>query len=392
MHKTGSSSVQHNLAGIKNPDGWCLFSVGGRSNMGPALFAMFNPAPHNYQWFARGGDTPEEVAAKGARWREELREGIMAVKDGTFIISAEGLSNFSMEDVISLREFLLPLCDEIRVIGYVRPPVAFKISRFQENVKQGHSEFNVAKIRLNYRGKFKKFDRIFGKENVILRKFDPASFPNQCLVADFCQQIGIKFPEDTPVRRINESLSREACGMVYAYRKFGPGFGVGKNVIKENMRLIKPFLAMRGAKFDVSRSILNAALEHERKDIEWMEKRLGVSLGEVDKGGNSAITSEDDLLTITRKSCEEYAERFKVLYGVELPLDAIPQGEMVDPVQVANLVEISREICRRIIQEKELKNASRIRRSSDKTLLQRVRRFPAVTMRVLARLVGLEAR
>lgn len=374
MHKTGSSSVQHNLAKINNPSGWRLFSIGGRPNMGPALHAMVSREPHKCHWFSKTGEGADEVTLKGGKWREELTKAIADLTEENFIISAEALSTFSKKDIETLRDFLAPLCDEIRVIGYVRPPIAFKTSRFQENVKHGNGVFNIADIKLNYRSKFEKFDMVFGRSNVILRKFDPAAFPNRCLVADFCQETGIVLPTGTRIRRINESLSREACGILYAYRKFGSGYGVGKDVIKENIHTVKPLLATPGAKFKVSMSIIDPALALEKKDIEWMEKRLGVSLAEPDFDENSGVSSEEELLTVLQATCTEYAAQFRKMYGVDLPAELIPTADPVDPVQVARLVEASREICREIIQNKRSRIANR-KKQSGKSILSRIKRL-----------------
>lgn len=349
MHKTGSSSVQQNLARVAEPVDWCLLSIGGRPNMGPALHAMLSREPHKCHWFAKSGDSSEVVARKGKRWRKELQKAVAELTVENCIISAEALSTFNKESITALRDFIAPLFDEVRVIGYVRPPVAFKISRFQENVKHGNGKFNIADIKLNYRSKFRKFDEVFGASNVILRKFDPATFPNRCAVADFCQQTGIKLPGDTPIRRINESLSREACGILYAYRKFGPGYGIGKDVIKENVRVVRPLLSVSGAKFKVPMALFGKALAEEEADIRWMEKRLGVSLAEADLSDGSEVVSEDDLLTIKRSSCEEFVARFMEIHEVEFPRNLIPTSDPVDPAQAAELVEEGRKILRKII-------------------------------------------
>ena len=86
----------------------------------------------------------------------------------------------------------------MRVIGYVRPPVAFKTSLFQQRVKHGLGAFNIDGIRPKYRKRFRKFDTVFGTGNVTLRKFDPATFPDRCVVRDFCQQLGIPAPSPAP--------------------------------------------------------------------------------------------------------------------------------------------------------------------------------------------------
>lgn len=386
MHKTGSSSVQQNLTKITDAPDWRLMAVGGRSNMGPALHAMLK-ASNECFWFAKSGEDSEAIARKGDLWRNEFRRVVEELTVENCIISAESLSVFSRQSITALRDFVTPLFDEVRVIGYVRPPVAFKISRFQENVKHGNGTFNIADIKLNYRGKFKKFDDIFGRANVILRKFDPDTFPNHCIVEDFCQQTGISFPGNAPVRRINESLSREACGMLYAYRKFGPGYGIGRDVIGENVRMVRPFLAVKGTKFKVPMRLFSDALAAERADIQWMEKRLGVSLEEVGSDNGSEVVSEQDLLTIKQSSCEEYAARFREMYEADVPQEWIPQGDPVDPVQVAEFVDRCRMICRQRIQDRrEIAQAARARLK--KSFSYRIRRFPGVTIRVIKRLLS----
>ena len=386
MHTTGSSSIQHNLAKITDAADWRLMVVGGRSNMGPALHAMVQSSSKCF-WFAKSGTSSEMVAQKGEVWRNEFRKIVKELNVENFIVSAEALSSFSRESIVALRDFITPLFDEVRVIGYVRPPVAFKISRFQENVKHGNGIFNVADIKLNYRAKFKKFDDIFGRSNVILRKFAPSTFPDQCIVADFCQQTGIIYPENTPVRRINESLSREACGILYAYRKFSPGYGVGRDVIRENLRVVRPLFAVKGAKFKVPTEFFSEALALEGRDISWMEKRLGVSLKESAAANGSEVTCEDDLLKIKQSSCEEYAARFRELYEVDVPQEWIPQGDPVDPVQVAEFMDQCRTICRKaIVEKRESVLAARARLK--KSFSYRIRRFPGVTIRVIKRLLS----
>lgn len=382
MPKTGTTSVQKNLAKVKKPAGWRYLTVGDRPNMGEALYAMFHPEPHQFHWFLKRGESRQQVEERGAVFRKELRKAITECAEEVCIISAEILSIFKHEGIVALRDFLEPLVDEIRIIGYARPPGAFKTSMFQQQVKHGTNQFKINTISPHYRAKFKKFDEIFGRENVILRKFDPSNFPNHCIVADFCQQIGIQFPETTHILNSNESLSREACGILYAYRKFGPGYGVGKNVIKENAWVIRTLLGMRGTKLRFSKSLIDQALKKEKDDILWMEKRLGVSLDERDLGEGGAISTETELLTIHRSSCEEFAVRCKEIHGIELALDMLPAGELVDPVEVAKFVETYREICRKVIRKKlrrkhlkERQIKYRLLRFFDKTMSFCVRRF-----------------
>ncbi|NJM37441.1 MAG: hypothetical protein HC845_06010 [Akkermansiaceae bacterium] len=376
MHKTGSSSVQQNLSRIKNAANWRLLEIGGRPNMGVALNAMFAPNPATCPWFVKTGESLDQILQKGESWRAELRETIQNLCIENIIISAEALSSFSEEGVVSMKNFLEPLVDEIRVIGYVRSPAAFKISRFQENIKQGASTFNIGAVKPNYQQRFEKYDRIFGRSNVVLRKFDPASFKNRCAVADFCEQIGITFPKDIKIKRVNESLSREAGGILYAYRKFGPGYGVGPNVIKENLKLIKPLVAMSGTKFKLAKEILLPSLDRQAEDIRWMEQRLGVSLEEPNQIDGTEITSEEDLLAVSRASCLEFVKCFTDIYKMQIPANLIPAEDPAGPENVSKLVEFCRNLIHNnMTQSQKTQNAPFSLKRFHRVLLKRIRRL-----------------
>lgn len=347
MHKTGSTSVQVTLSSAGRIPGWRYLLAGRRANLGQSLYAMLAADAREFHTFVKKGASDAEVKREGEWLRRALEREIRGCREENLILSAEALSIIDRPGIASLREFLSPLCDEVRVIGYVRPPLAFKVSHFQQRVKHGLGTFDVARIRPRYRKRFRKFDKEFGRENVILRKFDPALFPGQCVVRDFCAQVGLPFPADRPVVRSNESLSREACGILYAYRKYGPGFGVGPEVIRENQRLIAALVAMGGTKFRVCGELLAAGLAEDAEDVRWMEERLQCPLDERIPADAEAITCEEDLLEISGASCEAYAARMRAIYGIKVPRGLLPEGGRVDPRRVAAMVEYFRERIRR---------------------------------------------
>lgn len=346
MHKTGSTSIQETLSGVCKPKGWRLLMPGGRANMGKAICSMFSTNPLKHSFFGKLGYTEERILKEGAITRRRLTRSLQNCQRDTVIISAETMSALLRKDEIqAMKDFLQPLCEEIRVIGYVRPPVSFKNSIFQEAVKHGKGVFNIAEVKVNYRRRFKKFDDVFGQENVILRKFDPATFPHQCIVADFCQQIGIAEPPREAVQRTNESLSREGCGILYAYRKFGPGFGVGRYVVKENIRLLAMIQGVPGPRFKGSRRLMSAPLAAESKDIRWMEKRLGVSLKESLKDDGTEVDNEADLLRIPRSACKAMVAKLGELHGLKVPPSRMPQSDYPPPEEIAELVDYCRSLC-----------------------------------------------
>ncbi len=342
MHKTGTSSIQANLARIGKGEGWRYLKLDG-ANMGKSLHAMFGTNPANFHLYVKAGDTPEEIARRGATLRRKLELMIRRSGRDTLIISSEMLSNMSAEEVTAFRDFLAPLVDEIRIIGYVRPPSGFAVSWFQQAVKQGSGELDLAKLKPNYRKRFEKFDRIFGRDRVKLCFFDPAALTRGCIIADFCEQTGIHPPDPGSITRVNESLGREACAILFAYRKLGPGFGVGPDVLTENNRLIRPLIAMGGTKLRFSQSLLDQLCQRNLKDIEWMEKRIRMSLREEVQSDGSEVGDESDLLNIRNQDCAEFLAKFQEVLGIETTPDLLPSADPVDPADVSAMVERCRE-------------------------------------------------
>lgn len=343
MHKTGSTSIQASFARIKRGDGWTYGKLDDHQNLNQAVFAMFSSDPARHPLFAFRGLTGEQLRVRREWMLGKLAALLGKPGDRTIILSAEMASVLDESGVIAMRDFLAARCDEVKVLGYVRAPFGFKNSIFQEQVKHGKGSLRLAGP--GYRSRFEKYDRAFGPENVMLRVFDPSTFPGRCVVSDFCEQIGVSKIDSSKVQRVNESLCREACGMLYAYRKFGPGYGKGQEVVRENIRLVSPLLAMEGRKFNFSHEILKLN-EAETEDLAWMENRLGTKLTERIPDDHSAVTSEEDLLSITRETCMDFARRFNHSYGISAPVEMLPDEPLIDPRIVADFMEACREAMR----------------------------------------------
>lgn len=363
MPKTGSTSIQSHLEKRRRGPGWRFIVIGKLANMNREMHAMFGTHPERWYWFKKQGMGREEIQQQGALMRDRLAKAITRSTEENLILSSEALTLIRPRGIRALHDFLKPLCDEIKVVGYVRPPTDFTISSFQQAVKNGANSFSRVEGPL-YQFRFEKFDKIFGRKNVILRKFQPAAFTDKCIVVDFCELLGIEPPQAGEVERLNESLCREACGILYAYHKFGPGYGVGSDVIRENSNLIRPLLAMEGPRFRFSHEFLQGATENLGADVAWMESRLGISLAETVRNAPTDVTGEDDLLRISRQACIDFIARFREIHGVDVNDSMIPAEDPVDPQKVADLVEHCRGIGRGLIREKR-ENRAKARHSNE---------------------------
>lgn len=338
MHKTGTTSLQRSLSKIDIP-GWQFLSLSGHISLTVPFFAMFDAQPERWHWFKKRGIGRADAARKGARWRAEFLQLISGDGLENLLISGEGIPYIAEDGIRRLKNFLAPHFDEIKIVAYVRSPVAFLNSMLQQDIKAGSKNLNLREIL--YRERFEKFDKVFGKENVQLWKFDPARFLKNCTVTDFCAKIGIPLPENSVVR-VNESLSREACGLLLAYRKFGPGYGVGKNVMRENDTIVEALYQVSGEKFKLARELVEPMLDQIKDDISWVEQRLGESLLETDKPGKSDIHGENELLQVSAKTCQDFASAFQKVTDIDVR-ECFPTEGTVDPRAVASMVERCRD-------------------------------------------------
>ncbi|MCB1129883.1 MAG: hypothetical protein KDN05_02065 [Verrucomicrobiae bacterium] len=353
MHKTGSTTIQRRLGEIERADGWNYITLEeNRRHLNAAMFAMFASRPRRYHEFRSSGATAEDIARKGRVLRGRLERAVRESTEENLILSAESLDQMDSEGVGRLADFLRPHVDDIRVIGYVRPPGGLMSSRFQEKVKHGKRRFDLSSCTADYRFRFAKYDEVFGRSQVKLVKYDPKSFTNQCVLSDFTERVGISLPGSPPARRLNRRLSRQACGILYAYNKFGEGFGGGRHALPENRLLVRSLSAMEGEKFRLAPELVAAVNETTSDDIRWMENRLGTTLDETMPSGGG-IACEEDLLRIETAELQEFARNFEEV--VEAAAPPLPESDslIVPPEQVAACVQSCGELAAESLREVE---------------------------------------
>jgi hypothetical protein len=275
----------------------------------------------------------DAIARYNADSRASLLKSIRDSGTADLIISGEAISTMEAEDLSSLKAFFQPYYDAIVIAGYVRAPYSYMNSDFQQKVKGSLARLDLKLPYPHYRRKFEKFDSVFGRESVLLWKFEPEKFPNGCVVTDFCARFGIQI-DSTKVARVNESLPRNALNVLFTYRKFGPGYGIGPRVVQENHQLVSALTELGGGKVRLSPSLVAPVLSTWRDDIAWIEERIGESLAEqLTDEKDDDIRSEEDLLRVDA----ETVARLKSMAGAD---EALEDGSA--PESIAALVEALR--------------------------------------------------
>lgn len=306
MPKTGSSSIQATLVSAK-PEGWILPDT-PTGNMSGQFVLFFEDAPQDHHSFKSRGLSAAEIekdrVLRFTQFEKKLQEG--AEEGLKSIFTAERISLAPGEAVEKLAALYRKYNYDVKIIAYVRKPVSFMQSAFQQGLKINIKKLNEGSMHWpRYRDRFEKFDQIFGKENVKLSLFDPAEMRGGDVCLDFFEKAGINLlPEQ--VVRVNESMSLTACALLFAQRNRGEGFVQGfKAAPTKNNAFISTLGRLPGPPLRFKRSLVEPLLEKWKEDIDWMEDRLGISLVDLPiEDSPDAIGSEDELLSFAQQNSD----------------------------------------------------------------------------------------
>jgi hypothetical protein len=309
MHKTGTSSIQESLF-RRLADKRFYYVNFGIPNASNGVTMCFRTDLERYGPLRKTGVTAAKLASRRAEAERRLSSEIEESAGRTAVISGEHIGKLSDAELRDMRRFLAERGRHALLpIAYVRRPKEYMESAFQQRVRGGLGRLNAERLFPEYRQRFAKFDTVFGRENVRLSVFEPGRFPGGCVVRDFCARVGIEFRAEEVIR-VNEALSLPALSLLFAYHRFGPGFGVGPRVLQENRLLVERLRALPGPKPRLHSALVAPVIERRRDEIEWMEARLEASLGEeLAAHDEGAVRSESDLLKFSAESLHWLAQQ-----------------------------------------------------------------------------------
>ena len=219
MHKTGSTAIQavfgtRGVAGVDHPGG-------PRANLSDEVLLLF--AEGRLLDTVHAARLPHlsrrALMRRRARAEARLAARLARCRAAVFLVSAEDIAapDFDTAATARMVDFLGRSGRAIELQAYVRAPVSFMQSAFQQRVKQdkpGAAELDARTLWPCYRDRFEKFDTVLGRDRVHLHAFDPAAFPGGDVVADFAARLGVALPEAPPLRA-NDGLSREAMAVAW---------------------------------------------------------------------------------------------------------------------------------------------------------------------------------
>lgn len=283
MHKTGSSSVQKTLNGFD--DGRVRYAQLGGENHSIAIYSIFSEARYQKRFFVQRGIDRDEIDRKVAVYRKRLIAELNQDRE-VLIISGEDISRIPAADVPAMKTFFEAHCDEVQIVGYVRDPVGFASSQFQQLVK-----FDTRTIALpepEYRVRFQKFLDVFGKETVTLREFNRDKLVDGSVVQDIMEICGIREAE-WPEKVTNESLSDAATRLLFHFNRFGPvttGCPQAMEARKEFVTLLGK--AFPGPSYRFPKEVFGKD-SVDLEDLTWLKTETGIDFSDTIAPGKTNI-------------------------------------------------------------------------------------------------------
>ena len=224
MPKAGSTSLQlfcfHNSEKLKEKG--VLYPSVGSSN--PKTNGRFI----NYRQIIFDVYRAELEEKSKEAYNSFFEEQFLPVIEGSecpkIVLSEEGIwkNNVSPE----ICDVMLEHGFNVKVIAYIRRPVEYLASYWQEHLKPFHFDlgFNctlnecLENIPANYEILEKYIEKL-GKENVIIRPFEVSQWKNNDLYEDFLSVLGINKLEEPDIKRVNESpFNRDAAEFMQMLR------------------------------------------------------------------------------------------------------------------------------------------------------------------------------
>lgn len=250
--KTGTTTLQellHNNRDRLIAEGfYFLKSPGLYNNRDLPAYCMGDDQFDDY-FRSKGIDTLEKKQAFREDFRKRFLEEIDAIPNNvkTVIASSEHFHSRLVvdEEVERLKELLAERFKTVKIVTYLRKQVDTAISFYSTALKNGQSiafmDFmkiycNSAHPYFDYFAYIKRWEKVFGKDHMIVRIFERSSFMNESLVEDF---FGLIHPTlsariDTNIQSQNEAINQFGQCLLRSVNKYVPQLvdGIGFNMNK----------------------------------------------------------------------------------------------------------------------------------------------------------------
>jgi hypothetical protein len=273
--KTGSTSIQQTL--WKNRKLLAASSIHYPSleKNHRFLVSNFMNEPQKFDYNKLSERTDEEIVRKNFEKLKQFEEESQDTNCQTLVLSSEHLVLLNVEEIMKLKQYLIGICEDVKILIYLRHPVASVGSFIQESIKNGNRHLSEMRLKppfSRFSHLMPKWQECFGTESIVLREMHRNRLINKDLIDDFLYTVGFS-GDSSQIKRVkaNEALSAPAVLIADALTQFAPKYSAAR----ANSRYLSE---IKGPKYIPDDEILNKTLELVKPELEYLEQEWGIAL------------------------------------------------------------------------------------------------------------------
>lgn len=245
------------------------------------LGSCFCDAPEKYIFNIQSGFNDREKIQESNRiylsqFRKELEQNISEI----LVLSYEGFVYLNEESLIHFRDFIAEYATTYEVVFYARSPLSYATSGMSQRVKSGLLSWpNGVPPVMPSQVVLKMLCKVFGKENLNVRKFAREALPNGDVVPDFLSLLNLPDAVLNVVSSFavgeNQALSRE--GLLIGERIIKL---LGNTVPAEGEfyhRFDKILSGIKGEKIRLNAVQLSEIKHASKEHSNYLSKNFGIS-------------------------------------------------------------------------------------------------------------------
>jgi hypothetical protein len=272
MPKAGSTSIQLSLQDYD--DGTTRYARMGSACHSARVMFAFVSDPEESGFLRRRDLDPERIARVRARCVGNIEREVALGRDA-LVISGEAIGSLRAPDIAAMDAFFTARGCRLTVFAYIREPVGFASSSFQQGVKAERETFDLRSCRPGFRQRYQDFIDVLAPGQIRFLDFRRENLRGGSVVPDFAAAVGVDMGRVTEVRA-NESLSAGAVALLYFWNRerealpWGPENNIARSL------MAKALSHHFAGKFRLSPSAFRSLVDDD--DIAWMERAAGFPL------------------------------------------------------------------------------------------------------------------
>jgi hypothetical protein len=275
--KTGTTSIQHAM--FRNADRLRREYSINYPSVALNHWAIIIPyiAEENYRpirnHLLRGIGTRARFAAMAKAYATGFKRD--GTRYRTHVLSSEQLLIADRDAIAGLRGFFAGLGLDVKIVVYIRHPGERLSSLVSQQLRGGETDLKSFVFRDMTAPAVRAYADVFGKENIIIRRFGERYFLNGDLIDDFTAVINQVPIKGLNPERLNDSLSLPAVMLAERLFKIAP-LASGERGREEYL------LRVAGPKFRAPRWMVEKAIEAHREGMVYLEAEFGIRFHDID--------------------------------------------------------------------------------------------------------------